>query len=290
MSIVLASTLLTAALAASFACLLAGKRADRVIAGTRDTVRLPLLLRVLWRLGTTLERPLNRRLGTGVERRLRGLLARAGLDGELAPARWLAMLVAAVGAGALLLLIAASVGWSAGAGSLLLLAAVPFALHAWLRERASRRSVALLKELPTLLELLVLSLEAGASLGVALRIAADKSAPGPVRDLLNQILQRMRAGQSRSSALGNTLGALDLDATTALTTALVQAESSGMSLGPVLRAQAEQVMTERFVRAERAAMRAPVKLLLPLLGCIFPCTFIVIAIPIAARLVGLAAP
>jgi tight adherence protein C len=57
-----------------------------------------------------------------------------------------------------------------------------------------------------------------------------------------------------------------------------------MSIGQVLRTQAEQRSTERFVRAEHQAMQAPVKMLGPLIFCIFPCTFIVLAIPIAHRL------
>jgi tight adherence protein C len=83
---------------------------------------------------------------------------------------------------------------------------------------------------------------------------------------------------------------LDLPAVTALLTALIQADLRGMSLGAALRAQSAQCLADRFVRAERAALQAPVKLLLPLLTCIFPCTFIVIAIPIAARFVGVGAP
>jgi tight adherence protein C len=79
---------------------------------------------------------------------------------------------------------------------------------------------------------------------------------------------------------------LDLPPLTGVLTSLIQADLRGMPLGPTLRAQSGQCISERFVRAERAAMQAPVKLLVPLLLCIFPCTFIVIAVPIAARLMG----
>ena len=65
--------------------------------------------------------------------------------------------------------------------------------------------------------------------------------------------------------------------------ALIQGEKTGSSLGPILRAQGEQRRQERFLRAEKLAMEAPVKMLGPLILCIFPCTFIVIGFPIAMK-------
>ena len=73
---------------------------------------------------------------------------------------------------------------------------------------------------------------------------------------------------------------------TNLVAAIVQAESMGMNLGPVLRAQAEQRRSERFIRAEKLAMQARVKMLFPLIAFIFPCTFIVLFFPIAMKLMN----
>jgi tight adherence protein C len=64
---------------------------------------------------------------------------------------------------------------------------------------------------------------------------------------------------------------------------LLVAERQGGALGPVLRAQAEQRRSERFLRAEKLAMEAPVKMLLPLLVFIFPCTFAMLLFPVAVR-------
>jgi len=58
----------------------------------------------------------------------------------------------------------------------------------------------------------------------------------------------------------------------------------GSSIGPILRAQSEQRRAERFQRAEKLALEAPVKMLGPLIMCIFPCTFIVIGFPIVVQL------
>lgn len=63
----------------------------------------------------------------------------------------------------------------------------------------------------------------------------------------------------------------------------IQAESMGMNLGPMLRAQADQRRSERFLRAEKLAMEAPVKMLFPLIAFIFPCTFIVLFFPIVMK-------
>ena len=71
---------------------------------------------------------------------------------------------------------------------------------------------------------------------------------------------------------------------TAFVAALIQAETSGSSLAAALRAQAEQRLNERFARAEKLALEAPVKMLVPLIFCIFPCTFIVLGFPVALRL------
>ena len=66
-----------------------------------------------------------------------------------------------------------------------------------------------------------------------------------------------------------------------------QADVLGMNLAPALRAQSEQRRTERFLRAEQLAMEAPVKLLFPLIACIFPCSFVIIAFPIVIKLMEL---
>lgn len=75
-------------------------------------------------------------------------------------------------------------------------------------------------------------------------------------------------------------------AVTSFTSIIIQAEATGMSLGPVLRAQAEQRRNERFTEAEKMAMEAPVKLLIPLLGCIFPCVFLILGFPILMKIMG----
>jgi tight adherence protein C len=97
------------------------------------------------------------------------------------------------------------------------------------------------------------------------------------------VLRDRRAGKSRVDALRDMASRVSEPAVGSLVTALVQSETLGMDLGPILRAQAEQRRAERFASAEKLAMEAPVKMLLPLIAFIFPCTFIVLGFPIAIK-------
>ena len=96
-------------------------------------------------------------------------------------------------------------------------------------------------------------------------------------------MRDMRAGRPRSEALRELADRLDMPPVSSFVATLIQAEATGMSLGPILRAQAEQRRTERFARAEKLAMEAPVKLLFPLLFFIFPCVFAILMFPIAMK-------
>ncbi len=152
-----------------------------------------------------------------------------------------------------------------------------------LRERAQRRKRAMLRELPFLLDMVTLCVEAGLNLHGALKQAADNGPAGPLRDELRHLLAQLRTGIPRQEALLDWAHRCNLAPVHQFVGAIGQAEHSGMNLGPVLRAQAEQWRTERFLTAEKLALEAPVKLMFPLVFCIFPCSFLIIAFPIAMQ-------
>jgi tight adherence protein C len=108
-----------------------------------------------------------------------------------------------------------------------------------------------------------------------------------LRNELRHALADMRAGAPRAEALKDLAQRVDLPALRSLVVALGQADQLGMSLGPVLRAQSAQRRAERFLRAEKLALEAPVKMLFPMVFCIFPCTFLIIGFPIAIKLIGM---
>jgi tight adherence protein C len=154
----------------------------------------------------------------------------------------------------------------------------------WLNDLLKRRTSELLKSLPFYLDIITLCVEAGLNLQGALQQAVAKGPRGVLRDEIQRVLRDMRAGKARAEALRTMADRLNEPNVSHFITAVIQAERMGMNLGPVLRAQADQRRAERFQRAEKLAMEAPVKMLFPLLVFIFPCTFVVLFFPIAMKL------
>ena len=153
----------------------------------------------------------------------------------------------------------------------------------WLSDHTKKRNLAILKALPFFLDIVTLSVESGLNLTGALQKAVDKCKPGPLMVEINRVLREVRAGKPRVEALRDMAERLDYSPMSSLVSALVQGELMGSSLAPILRAQSDQRRTERFQRAEKLAMEAPVKMLGPLIMFIFPCTFIVLGFPIAMK-------
>jgi len=221
--------------------------------------------------------------------RIQESLRRAGQDYTLTPVQFFAgKLVAALITGALCAYLTAQLTGEYG-GS-----AISFALVAtflgffwperWLADMTKARNLKILKRLPFFLDIVTMAVEAGMNLSSALQKAAEKIPAGPLVTEINRLLREVRAGKARADALRDMAARLNFPAINSLVSALVQGEMMGSSIGPILRAQSEQRRTERFQRAEKLALEAPVKMLGPLIICIFPCTFIVIGFPIAMQL------
>ena len=117
----------------------------------------------------------------------------------------------------------------------------------------------------------------------ALAQAVVKRPAGVLREELQRVMRDMRAGKPRAVALRDMAQRLNEASITSFTSGVIQAESMGMNLGSVLRAQADRRCSERFLGAEKLAMEAPVKMLFPLIAFIFPCTFLVIFFPIVMK-------
>jgi len=155
----------------------------------------------------------------------------------------------------------------------------------WLRDRLTQRRKELLRSLPFYLDVITLCVEAGLNMQGAMNQAVAKGPKGVLRDELQRVLRDIRAGKGRADSLRAMAERLNESPVTSFTTAVIQAESMGMNLGPILRAQADQRRSERFLRAEKLAMEAPVKMLFPLIAFIFPCTFIVLFFPIVMKFI-----
>jgi tight adherence protein C len=213
-----------------------------------------------------LDRPLARPLAL----RWKGLALDLGRPSD-DPSRRLGTSLALVAAS----LVAGALAPVAGALLLFLSVLPPLALE---RDWA-RRNLALERELPWTLDLLCLGVQAGLDFEVALD-RSTRARSGPLAAEIQQVLSRIRMGVSRRQALMEWGERAALPPLQALTGALVQADATGGSLTPVLKAQAESVRVRQLQRSETQAQRAPVKMLFPLVFCIFPVTFLVLFGPI----------
>ena len=150
----------------------------------------------------------------------------------------------------------------------------------WVNDQVKKRHLQISRALPYNLDLLTLSVEAGLDFTAALAKVVEKGRPGALRDELALVLKQLKMGKTREETLKAMVARVDLPALTTFVTALIQADKMGTSLGKVLRIQSTQLRIDRTQRAEKLANEAPVKMLFPLIACIFPTVFMVLFGPI----------
>lgn len=166
-------------------------------------------------------------------------------------------------------------GWS------LVVAMIGFAYpQIWVSDQIARRHLLISRALPFNLDLLTLSVEAGLDFAAALGRVVEKGRGGPLREELAMVLKQLKMGKTREEALKAMIARVDLPALSQFVTALVQADKMGTSLGKILRIQSTQLRVARTQRAEKLANEAPVKMLFPLIACIFPTVFMILFGPI----------
>ena len=102
---------------------------------------------------------------------------------------------------------------------------------------------------------------------------------GPLVDEFRRALAEVRVGKTRRDALRDIVPRTEVQPLTNFISAIIQAEQLGVSISKVLQVQSEQLRIERRQRAEEQAAQAPIKMLFPLVGCIFPSLFVVILGP-----------
>lgn len=250
--------------------------------GREGKLSTPFLQRVglplIGRLVEMMSRPLPSRLVASMEDRL----AQAGDPIKLSSMLiWQgAMLLMGV---ALLLLALGSA--SSGATVLvmltmgLLLAVIP---TVWLRSKIQTRQKAVLRELPDALDLIVTVVEAGMSIDAAMGEVAEE-AEGPLGEELLVVMREMALGRSRRDALLALLERLPVADLKSFIHALLHAQATGIPLGQVLRAQADEMRVRRRQRAEETAGRAPVKMVLVLIFFVMPSMLMFMMGPAAIR-------
>jgi tight adherence protein C len=235
-------------------------------------------------------RPLVRRFSRGAGRlssasfasRTASRLATAGSPGFLTVPDWIALKVIVAGGlgfGILLLLLLIRAPFTTALLMGLLFTGIGYiAPEFWLGSRIRQRKRQIVRMLPDSLDLLTISVRAGLGFDAALQRVVE-NVPGPLTEELRRALAEIRVGKQRREALRAIIPRTDVRALTNFIGAILQAEQLGVPIARVLQVQSEQLRIERRQRAETSAAKAPVKMLLPLVGCILPSLFVVILGP-----------
>lgn len=175
-------------------------------------------------------------------------------------------------------------GWEASSQGLLwAFGALFLALYPgmWLRSFVKRRHLSIVKSLPFVLDVLTLSVEAGLDfMGALQRYAQTPRKNGVLERELGRMLREIQIGIPRRQALAGLARRTNEPNLRGTVHALMQADELGVSVGGVLRIESDQLRERRFDRAEKLANEAPVKMLGPLLFCIFPAVFVILLGPV----------
>jgi tight adherence protein C len=242
-------------------------------------------------------RPLAQRLSNVARRstsasyteRIEKRLALAGYPGGMRSAEFLGvrLIATAVGAGLGALLGVLIVHGLVGAVLGLLMGFIGgyIAPDFWLGRRIRARQHKILLQIPDALDLLTISVRAGLGFDAALAKVTEKM-QGPLPDEFQRALAEVRVGRVRREALRDMITRTEVPALSNFIGAVIQAEQLGVAISKVLQIQSEQLRIERRQRAEEMAAKAPIKMLFPLVGCIFPSMFIVLLGPAMIQIIA----
>lgn len=148
----------------------------------------------------------------------------------------------------------------------------------WLSNACAERQAKMRRELPDFLDMLTISVEAGLGFDAAIAKLV-RSTRGPLAQEFARMLQQVQAGVSRGDALKALDARTEIPELGTFVSAIIQAETFGISIAGVLRTQAKEMRLKRRQYAEEQAQKAPVKVIFPLVLCILPATMIVVIGP-----------
>lgn len=265
--------------------------------GRKQERRLPPLFRLLLPLTHNVIRLFEGPRYEQVCKRLDRQILSAGYEGLLTAREFLALriLIPAVAGGFLVVLMKVAFHFMPGRIGYLLrdrevsfflvvIALLAISPWAWLRGALKERQQSIESALPFVLDLLTLSVEAGLDFMTAIQRIVEKRAIDPLTEELVRVFREVLLGKTRKEALKDMADRVAQDDLNSVVHALVQADELGVSIGAMLRIQAEQMRTRRFQRAEKRANEAPVKMLFPLVAFIFPAVFLVLLGPVLVQI------
>lgn len=151
----------------------------------------------------------------------------------------------------------------------------------------NKRRVEIFRMWPFFIDLLIISIQAGMSFTLAVeRIIYCLPLNHPLANELIQFLNEIKLGQRRSEALVSLGERIDIPSIRSAVSVIVQAEELGTPLAPLLSVQVNEFRTQKAHKVEKKALEAPVKMLLPLIGCIFPAILIILLGPVLIQYMG----
>ncbi|ADE57319.1 type II secretion system F family protein [Aminobacterium colombiense] len=148
----------------------------------------------------------------------------------------------------------------------------------WITNKGKQRQVEARNQLPDVMDLMVVSVEAGLGLDAAMSRVADRLR-GPMGENFARALHEISLGESRQAAFRGIMERLPIEEVRHFIASLIQAEELGVAVSEVLRSQAGTLKRLRRLKAEEHARKAPIKILFPMILFIFPSLFVVILGP-----------
>jgi len=249
-------------------------RDQELLAPMKDRTIAPILAR-LTAIG-------NRYTPDGYTEKVRDKLVSSGNNSPDAVDRFVAVKVVGVAmVPVVVILILGVVGMKGMSGLIctaLLVAVLVFGPDAILNRRVDERKKEIRTKLADVMDLLVISVEAGLGFEQALDRVVS-SVPGPLTQEFGRMLGEVRAGSSRANAMRAMERRCDIPELRSFVLAILQADTFGVSIGRVLRAQADEMRIKRRQMAQERAQKAPVKMMIPMVFCVFPALFVVVIGP-----------
>ncbi len=156
----------------------------------------------------------------------------------------------------------------------------------WLKGKIDERKKLLIKNMPFIVDMLALSVEAGLDFMAAMQKVIEKAPPSPLVDEFEILIKETKVGSSRAEGLRQLSWRADCLPISSFCATLIAADAVGASIGPILKTLAGELRQKRSSEAEKAGATAATKILFPMMMFIMPAVFIIIAAPIVLQFVG----
>lgn len=220
---------------------------------------------------------------SGTKDRINTNLKRSGLNKSFTPSRWIWLRVL-VGLIFPVLFVGLFASLEVGIGSLVLLMLVfiliiNLIMSLLIKSKITNRKKQITKDLPDVMDLVTVSVEAGLSFDGAID-RVIKAIHSPVTEEFAIMLKEVRMGKQRKDAMREMSARCNVADMTTLLGSIIQADELGVSVSNILRIQAKQLREKRRQRAREKSLKAPIKLLFPIILFIFPTIFVLLLAPV----------